>query len=213
MRKLSLILSIAAILSGCATASIPDLKQREKLKNLYNLAKNQDSNSPWNITNLYNPEDDSIFIPYQLWTGMNWDGNKGASCMHKAASFFSVNGSSDTTITGPHDWQGNKVWRREKTDGSKQQYFVCNSMGIGRVFDSRYPSRAYSSGRCKFPAGYGWKIGIERDCNRTSIRITKMEFNSNHDLSAIEFEWRTRGYHDHTYRYEVGFGMRNAWEQ
>lgn len=213
MMKLSLILGIVAILSGCATISIPDMKQSGELQNIYNLAKNKHSNSPWNIKNLYNPKDDSIFLPYQLWTGMNWDGNKSASCMHKATSYFSVNGSSDTTITGPHDWQGNKVWYREKTDGSKQQYFICNSKGIGRVYDSRYPSRVYLTGRCKFPAGYGWKIGIKRDCTATSIKITKMEFNSNYDLSAIEFEWITNGYHDHTYRYETFYGMRNAWKQ
>lgn len=203
----------ALILPGCTTISVTDMKKDGRLREIFNQAKNLDQKSPWNIVNLYNAENDTIFIPYQLWTGMEWDGNKNSACMHKADSFFTVNNRSHTTITGPHDWKGTQVWYRKKTNGSKQQYFVCNPKGIGRVYDSRYPDSSYPQGRCKFPAGFGWKIGVERHCTDTSITITKIEFNDDNNLSAIEFEWRIRGYHDHTYRYQKGYGMRYAWKQ
>ncbi len=46
------------------------------------------STSPWNIKNLYDCENRSLFIPYQLWTGADWDGAKDAPCMHTANSLF-----------------------------------------------------------------------------------------------------------------------------
>lgn len=213
MTKLPLLFCIITLFTGCTAISVTDMKTEGELQRLYNQATLKDYTSPWNIKNLYDPRNDSMFIPYQLWTGMNWDGDKNAPCMHSANSLFAVNGTSETTITGPHEWQGMNVWFREKTDGSKQQYFVCNPKGIGRVYDSRYPGRRYSNTRCKFPAGYGWRIGTERDCTATSVKITKMIFDPDYNLTAIKFEWRTNGYHDHTYIYAVGYGMSEAWKQ
>lgn len=208
---------VFAILSvffhGCTASSVTDMNKETGLREIYLQALEKKSDAPWSIVNLYNPENNTIFIPYQLWTGMGWHGDKDAPCMHQANSFFSVNGASDTTITGPFEWQGESVWYREKANGSKQQYFVCNPKGIGRVYDSRYPKREFAPGRCKFPAGYGWQIGVERECIDTSITITKILFDSSFDLFALEFEWRTNGYHDHSYRYEVGYGMSDAWKQ
>lgn len=213
MKQLLLMLITISVLSGCTRTYVTGVKEKGGLNKIFNQAILTNNNSPWSIANLYNPKDDGMFIPYQLWTGMNWDGDKDAPCMHKASSYFNVNGSSRTRISCPKDYKGQKVWHRDKTNGSKQQYFSCNKMGIGRVYDSRVPHRNYLDGRCKFPAGYGWRAGVERQCTNTSIKITKIEFDASKDLSAIEFEWRTKGYHDHTYRYEVGYGMRNAWKQ
>ncbi|MDC9727298.1 MAG: hypothetical protein PSN35_05640 [Candidatus Thioglobus sp.] len=186
--------------------------------------KQQDKSS-WNIVNLYNCETKTMFIPYQLWSGQAWNGDKNASCMHKANTSFYVNGKSGTTIKGPKQWINPKtekeleVWHRDKMNGSKQQYFSCNAKGIGRVYDSRNGGRYYKHGRCKFPAGFGWEIGKQRKCKETAIEIIKIELNSDNDLSAIGFEWwyksrkRDKYIHDHTYRYEVGYGSRNAWKQ
>lgn len=180
--------------------------------------------SPWHISQLYNCEKKELFIPYQLWTGAKWDGNKNSSCMHEANTSFYVNRTSGTTIKGPEKWKNPEtekvetVWKREKMNGSKQQYFTCNEKGIGRVYDSRRGGRYYDSGRCKFPAGYGWEVGKQRRCRNTAIEISKIELDSKNNLSAIEFKWwyenRNGDYiHDHTYRYEPNIGCVNAWKQ
>jgi hypothetical protein len=180
--------------------------------------------SPWDIKSLYNCETKNFFVPYQLWTGAKWNGDQDTNCMHEADSTFYVNRTSGTTIKGPVEWENPKtlntlkVWKREKLNGSKQQYFACNDKGIGRVFDSRKGGRYYDLGRCKFPAGQGWEIGKQRKCKSTAIEIVKVEIDSNKSLSAIEFKWwyqsRSGEYvHDHTYRYEPNIGSVNAWKQ
>ena len=193
---------------------------------LYKLAceDKQKSSSSWNISNLYNCQTKTMFIPYQLWTGMDWDGDKDADCMHQADSYFDVNDNSSTTIRGTNKWTNPKtnneleVWFREKVSGSKQQYFACHDKGIGRVYDSRRGGKYYKTGRCKFPAGYGWQIGKQRKCKSTAIEIIKVDLNSDNDLSAIEFKWwyksrkHNKYIHDHTYRYEVGYGSRKCLE-
>ncbi|BAS68369.1 MAG: hypothetical protein DSY43_04680 [Gammaproteobacteria bacterium] len=182
------------------------------------------SNSPWHIINLYNCEENTLFIPYQLWSGADWNGDKNSACMHKANTSFYVNENSGTTIKGPKKWLNPKtnqeieVWFREKMNGSKQQFFTCNEKGIGRVYDSRRGGRYYKLGRCKFPAGFGWSIGVQRKCKSTMIEIIKIDLNSDNDLSAIEFKWwyknkKGKHIHDHTYRYEAGYGSTNAWKQ
>ena len=118
-------------------------------------------------------------LPYQLWTGARWDGSAEGPCMHEADSRFEVNGTSSTRIRGPVAWSNPRtgerhtVWERSKDDGSKAQYFTCHETGIGRVYDSRGP-RYYESGRCKFPAGYGWQVGTRRSCRSTAIEITRI---------------------------------------
>jgi len=142
--------------------------------------------------------------------------------MHKSDTLFYVNGKSATKIKGPkkwrHPWLGKEldVWYREKVNGSKQQYFTCHEKGIGRVYDSRRGN--YSLGRCKFPAGFGWQIGVQRDCTETAIEISKIELDENANLVALEFKWWFENsdgdlIHDHTYRYKPNIGSVNAWEQ
>ena len=134
------------------------------------------SNSKWNIQELYSCDTRELFIPYQLWTGARWSGDKEAPCMHSSDSLFYVNGVSGTTVSGPEKWQNpvsgttESYWSRKKVNGSKTQFFTCHKLGIGRVYDSRGPWH-YRSGRCKFPAGHGWKVGIRRHCRDTSIEI------------------------------------------
>ena len=135
------------------------------------------SSSPWHVNNLYDCRTRELFVPYQLWTGAKWDGRKDGPCMHKADNTFSVNDRSLTRISGPKKWRNPKtdkeemVWVREKVQGWKEQYFTCHEKGVGRLYDSRRP-RYYRNGRCKFPAGNGWKVGVRRDCRSTSIEIT-----------------------------------------
>ena len=177
--------------------------------------------SPWNVTNLYDCEARRLFIPYQLWTGARWDGNKDARCMHKADTLFHVNGRSATTIKGPREWKGRQIWAREKVNGSKTQYFECHDKGIGRVYEIRNGrERKYrKAGRCKFPAGYGWEPGKRRECAGTALEIYLIEFDGDYNLSALEFGYwyksRSRGEYvlDHKYRYVPEQGMTDAWPQ
>ncbi len=212
------------VLSGSQIIEVKTHKDGDN--NLHSIAcsGNQPNDaSPWHISNLYNCESGELFIPYQLWTGAEWHGNKSNICMHNADTRFYVNGISGTRIMGPREWKNpatgdlETIWAREKINGSKQQYFTCHAKGVGRVYDSRGP-RYYVTGRCKFPAGHGWTVGEKRRCTSTQIEITKIDLGSNRGLLGLEFKWwyqrRNGDYvHDHTYRYEPNRGMVNAWKQ
>ena len=179
-----------------------------------------DSESPWHIRNLYDRESRTFFVPYHLWSGAEWDGNKDGPCMHQVSTTFLVNGWSRTTIEGPREWRGHEVWVRSKTDGSKTQYFECHGCGIGRVYEIRGgKERIYPrTGRCKFPAGYGWKLSERRYCTDTAIRINHLEFDRSRVLLALEFDWWYKSEDsqyvlDHRYRYRPNMGMTHAMPQ
>lgn len=189
---------------------------------LHELACSQlrSTDSPWSIGNLYDCENRSMFVPYQLWTGARWDGDKDADCMHPASTTFFVNGTSGTRITGPKEWNGRNVWAREKSSGRKLQYFECHDRGIGRVYEIRGGKKRVfrETGRCKFPAGYGWRLSERRDCTRTAIEVDKMEFTGNGLLRALEFKWwyvarDGRYVLDHRYRYLPNRSMTRAWRK
>ena len=207
---------------GSGTASGQNRNTVEDPEALHKLACSGagGSGSPWHIGNLYDCDNRSMFIPYHLWTGARWGGSKDAPCMHEASTTFFVNGVSKTTIEGPKEWRGQKIWVRAKSNGRKTQYFECHDRGIGRVYENRRGrERVYEeTGRCKFPAGDGWKFGKRRYCTRTAIKIDKMEFGENRELYALEFSWwyksRSSGYVlDHRYRYQPNVGSTNAWPQ
>ena len=221
IKKQMIMGTLALVLSSCTT--LTTLYSGKDIETLHRLACSQPkkSDSPWNIGNLYDCASRELFIPYQLWTGANWDGNKDTPCMHPADTFFIVNGRSRTTIKGPKQWEnsytGNTeiVWSRDKTDGSKQQYFVCHEKGIGRVYDRRIGrgTRYFETGRCKFPAGHGWKISVRRYCKSTSIEITSISLDEDHNLSDLQFKWWTSSTLDQKYRYVPNRSMTDAWEQ
>lgn len=173
----------------------------EDMEALHELACSgpQSGKGPWNVSNLYDCENRKLFIPYQLWTGSKWDGNKDAPCMHAADIYFYVyvGGSNKwkaRSIKGPKEWKGNQIWVRETGDGSKTQYFECHAKGIGRLWEIRDGrERTYRrNGRCKFPAGYGWEIGKRRACVHTALHIQSVEFDEGHNLSALEFTYWIR---------------------
>ncbi|MCH9675689.1 MAG: hypothetical protein K0U93_29905 [Gammaproteobacteria bacterium] len=176
------------------------------------------SGDPWHVRNLYDCDARSLYVPYQLWTGEKWDGDKGAPCMHTANTRFMVNDVSDTTITGPITWTNpvsgieEAYWSRRKANGSKTQYFTCHDKGIGRVFDSR-GARHYATGRCKFPGGAGWTVGQVRRCRDTSVEIASITLDSQDIVTGVMFNWWTGDRFDHTYYYVPNQGMRYAWAQ
>ena len=222
-RILTLSLFVLMINACTNNTSIP-LKSDElmikTMLELHNFAcvdKSRNSEA-WGKNSLYDCKSQKLYIPYQLWTGAIWDGNKTNSCMHTANSAFNVDGDSPTTIKGPRDWRNNKsgkteqIWARDKVDGSKSQYFTCHEKGIGRVYDSRR-ARTYLSGRCKFPAGDSWVLAKRGYCKNTSIEIIDLVFNNKGVLQSMRFKWWTGGNFDHIYRYLPNYGMSDAWKQ
>jgi len=201
--KLSLTLSTFILsISACTNGSNLPLKAGDhsvtNMTELHHLAckGNARNDKVWGKNSLYDCQSKKLYVPYQLWTGAKWDGQKSNNCVHTANSAFNVDGDSPTTIKGP----------------SKSQYFTCHDKGIGRVYDSRR-SRTYLSGRCKFPAGEGWSISKRRHCKDTSIEIIEMIFDKNGVLQSMRFKWWTAGYFDHIYRYKPNYGMSDAWKQ
>ena len=180
-------------------------------------------NTQWHINNLYDCKSRSLFIPYQLWSGAKFNGDKSTACMHIVDRTFVVNDGENVTITGPLKWSNpvssniETVWLRRTNNSTKVQRFVCHAKGIGRVYDSRR-KRYFRPGRCKFPAGFGWRINDPVICDDTKIELTQVNWTQNSELESIEFKWwfrrKSGKWHlDHIYRYAVNAGMTHAWKQ
>ena len=189
----------------------------------------------WSKQNVYDPETDTYYIPYHLWTGAYWDGNKNENViLHSADTVFLVNGVSETHVNGPETWRHPyldkefKVYRRAKSNRDKVQRFVFHENGIGRVYDHR-PTRSddwyYDGKEVKFPAGWGWKIrapqtfsftiwanGREQSWT-TTIEITAIEFDHESVMTALKYNYSVNGILDHKYVYRPRIGMAVAREQ
>lgn len=165
-----------------------------------------ESGSPWHIKNLYDCETDTLYIPYQLWTGARWDGAKDGPCMHPAAG----------GIEGPREWRNPEsgvvetVWSRANADGSSRQYFACHEHGISKIYDSR-EERVLPEGECHFPAGRGWRLSVKRQCGETAVEITAIALNRRNELESIEFNTWDGAKPDHLYRYAANVGLTDAW--
>jgi len=209
-------LCACVMLSGCAT--LPGGTSAADLHAAACATPAPTPSSPWHISRLYDCKERSLYIPYALWTGAAWDGNRASPCMHDANSRFNVNGSSWTTINGPSEWrhpdsgETYQVWTRAKVNGSKTQLFTCHASGIGRLYDSR-GERVYSPGRCKFPAGAGWRLHTRRFCVDTSIEVSGVELTPENELASLSFKWWFGDTLDHIYRYAPERGMLEAWRQ
>ncbi len=189
----------------------------------------------WSKQNVYDPETDTYYIPYHLWTGAYWDGNKNENVILQSADtvYIWVNGV-ETHIKGPEIWRHPyldkefKVYRRTLSDRDKVQLFVFHENGIGRVYDHR-PTRSYDryydGKEVKFPAGWGWKIGVpqtfsftiwnngKKTSMTTTIEITAIEFDHESVMTALKYNYSVNGILDHKYVYRPRKGMVVAREQ
>lgn len=172
----------------------------------------------WEEENLYDKVNKSYFIPYQLWTGAEWDGSKHSKINHHVVD---KNFMGDKRIIGPIDWihpyskKKLKVYKRTNKD--KIQYFVFTGTGIGRVFDNR--EDIYYKNDVKFPAGFGWREleyreftevlwrGKERSTRKIGLKINKLQFNSEKRLERLEYTYYVGGSPDHQYIYAPNVGM------
>lgn len=226
-----IIISLVLFFTGCATSY--NQEQLNIVNKTKELCKNQvKSNSAWHISNLYDCKTQSFFIPYELWSGAEYKGDKVSSKKHQVdrqseTSHYGKSGRlsySDLSILGTTKWisdEYNKefdIYTRD-SDG-KIQYFITNDMGIGRVYDDRGSGRYFSGSNIKFPAGYGWRLNEARSSGyevvkngrtkyrNTTIKIINIKLTDTNELDSITFEWYPKdGELDRIYTYRVNIGL------
>ena len=168
--------------------------------------------SPWHIRNLYSCQTQSLYIPYQLFTGAFWHGDRNAACMHSANRIFNRKGAPYRHLTGPIEWlnpENNQtliVWQFQYLTKDRVRYLTCHENGIGRRYDSNKSDYIYFAGRCQYPAGAGWQIGKRRYCTKTTIEITRIDLDDNNELSAVHYDWWIKDQLDSSFalkRYKV----------
>lgn len=108
--------------------------------------------SPWDAA--FDQASATRFIPVELWTGSDWDGNRDLAATPARLSFGK---RGEKAITGPIEWtrpgtnEKLLVYRRLNRD--KEQLFAITSRrdGLGRVYDFRYDRNCIDE--VKFPLG------------------------------------------------------------
>jgi hypothetical protein len=181
-----------------------------------------------------NPQNKERFIPVELWTGVDWDGQK-------ELKMTSVDGTyrhrtSTYSIKGPVEWkhpvtnQTSPVYERinpgRNKDEDKSQLFTINQdqTGLGRLFDGRprRDTRTYSGG-LKFPLGlwkedetksFVYKVWDTIETTRAeAITIKQINFTYQGTPHCLEIYWIAtdrsgrKPYDRHTYIYCPGQSM------
>jgi hypothetical protein len=174
------------------------------------------------------------FIPVELWTGADWDGQKqlkmapvDGTYRHRTSTYY---------IKGPLDWkhpvtgETSVVFERlnpgRNKDDDKLQLFTVNQdkTGLGRLFDGRpgRDTRTYSGG-LKFPLGL-WKEGDTKsfvykvwdtmeNSRSEAITIKQIDFTYQGTSHCLEIYWIAtdrsgrKTYDRHTYIYCPGKSM------
>jgi hypothetical protein len=167
------------------------------------------------------------FIPIELWTGSNWDGEHKLNYGFADLTF----GNGRKRITGPIEWRdpitGSVVigYRRVHLKYGKVQIFTVthNGQSLGRVYDSRH--KASISDGAKFPLGL-WKqgekrifdsiytrVGRKQYIRRRTMEIIRINFSFNDNKNCLKFRWKTedrkkgRIIDDNNYTYCPGKGL------
>ena len=209
--------------------------EKYKLANKSDIAKvietvgSQSASNPYHFNNLYDASSDSFFIPYQLWSGAKWDGVKSVEkCMHKANTTWTYFNPRNTKSKGkiispvkyPHPSSG-EVFQTFEWKGRKgSQNYICHSKGLARIYDHRFKkaglldSPILNGTECKFPAGFGWQIGVSQDCNPEAPKqttVTELIFDEKFKLVKMKYTYTEKeGFSareaDDYYEYEVGKG-------
>ncbi len=210
--------TFAVLISGCSTTSYQNIHELNKITHVKNNCVQPDKNkSPWYIGNLYDCKNKSFFIPYQLWSGTSYDGNKTTSIKHLVdiSTQFSYREDKPFKTRAVSiksmPWLNNKlIYKRKeyKKTYTKEEVFIFKSHGISRIYDNKgiqyglqTKDRLFIKKHIKFPAGYGWKInelktfiGFVNNIKRTTgIEIKSMEFNDEKELESITFNWLLNG--------------------
>ena len=199
-------------------ASDISIKQSDDAKSVSSNASKTKSSNPWHFTNLYDVSSDSFFIPYHLWSGAKWDGVKSAEkCMHKVNTTWKFtnprNKQTKGKITSPVKFtrlsSGEELQTFEWKSKRGSQNLICHEKGMARIYDFRFEkaglldSPILNGTECKFPAGFGWQVGVSQDCNPEAPKqttITELLFDEGYNLVKITY----------TYTKKEGFSARAA---
>ena len=205
------------------------LASKSDVTKLAETVGSQSASNPWHFNNLYDASSDSFFIPYHLWSGAKWDGVKSVEkCMHKANTTWTYFNPRNTKSKGkiispvkyPHPSSG-EVFQTFEWKGRKgSQNYICHSKGLARIYDHRFKkaglldSPILNGTECKFPAGFGWQIGVSQDCNPEAPKqttVTELMFDENFNLVKMKYTYTEKeGFSakaaDDYYEYEVGKG-------
>ena len=205
------------------------LASKSDVTKLAETVGSQSASNPYHFINLYDASSDSFFIPYQLWSGAKWDGVKSVEkCMHKANTTWTYFNPRNTKSKGkiispvkyPHPSSG-EVFQTFEWKGRKgSQNYICHSKGLARIYDHRFKkaglldSPILNGTECKFPAGFGWQIGVSQDCNPEAPKqttVTELMFDENFNLVKMKYTYTEKeGFSakvaDDYYEYEVGKG-------
>ena len=205
------------------------LANKSDIAKLIEVAGSQSASNAWHFKNLYDSSSDSFFIPYQLWSGEKWDGVKSAEkCMHKANTTWKYtnarNKQTEGRITSPvkftHPSSGNVFETFEWKSKRGSQNLVCYERGMARIYDFRFEkvglldSPILDGTECKFPAGFGWQIGVSQDCNPKAPKqttVTELMFDESSNLVKMKYTYTEKeGFSakgaDDYYEYDVGKG-------
>ena len=205
------------------------LASKSDVTKLAETVGSQSASNPYHFINLFDASSDSFFIPYQLWSGAKWDGVKSVEkCMHKANTTWTYFNPRNTKSKGkiispvkyPHPSSG-EVFQTFEWKGRKgSQNYICHAKGLARIYDHRFKkaglldSPILNGTECKFPAGFGWQIGVSQDCNPEAPKqttVTELMFDENFNLVKMKYTYTEKeGFSakvaDDYYEYEVGKG-------
>lgn len=159
--------------------------------------------------NAYNAETKKRFIPVELFTGANWDGQHQLKLNEATTTAcYTIVGRNQpcdqVKLSGPFlternetqiEWAGDKIPYYLRTfrnrGGQVESHFTINNSkdGMVRIFDMRkqWGERKYDGLGSKFPLGY-WKEGEVR--NYPSKRPTRIEIiELNGPDNCLTFRW------------------------
>tara|TARA_Y100001935_G_scaffold142133_2_gene117489 strand:+ start:13831 stop:14292 length:462 start_codon:yes stop_codon:yes gene_type:complete len=93
-----------------------------------------------------------------------------------------------------------KIVRTFKTENRKNyQHYVCHEKGLARIYDQRFEQTgeldSLDGKECKFPAGFGWKVGETQDCSKKSpkaAKITELIFDENFILQKMSYTYEKK---------------------
>jgi hypothetical protein len=174
---------------------------------------------PWHITYLYDCLKRELFVPYQLWSGAQWHGDKQAACMHAVNQRTSLTRlgdgfeSGEIVVKGPivwndsHNGEALQVWERSLNTYNSLKYYTCHKRGIGIVHNLNKPHINYIRGLCRAPAGFGWKIGQRRTCIKTTVEIVNITLDDDKRLESLTADYWFRDKLSYRYTYKPNQGV------
>lgn len=215
---MSVQLFIISVLLFACTYKVWAIDSDDALYNLVCGPSVETSEDPWHITNLYNCYRRELYIPYQLWTGARWDGDKEQGCMHAVERHSVLKQQSAqyakgrVRVRGPIEWKDSytgevlQVWERFRPETSSRKYYACHARGIGPVHNPLKERSRYIRGLCRAPGGHGWRLQKKRVCIKTTLKIIALELDKDYRLKSLSVDYWFRDKLRYRYLYQPNQG-------